>query len=212
MRIATLLSSLILALAVATAADARSLTTAVFAGGCFWCVEADMDKIPGVLKTVSGYTGGTLANPTYKQVSRGGTGHYEAVQVTFDSDIISYPDLVAKFLRSVDPLDGEGQFCDRGQHYATAIFAVTPQQATWAQQAVADAEAHLGRGIETVIRMAKPCYAAEAYHQDYYKKSDIIITRFGPLSKAAAYEKYRASCGRDARVRQVWGAAAFPGS
>ena len=210
MRVSALIS--FLALSFAPMAQAKDLQIAVFAGGCFWCVEADMDKIPGVVDTVSGFTGGNVAKPSYKQVTKGNTGHYEAVRVTFDSDVTSYPELVAKFLRSVDPLDGGGQFCDRGEHYSTAIFATTPQQANWAEKAISDAEAQLGQPIKTVLRMAKPFYAAEEYHQDYYKSSKIVLTRFGPLSKAEAYKRYRKGCGRDKRVRQVWGQAAFPGT
>ena len=208
----TLLAALIALLTVAPAAFAKNVQTAIFAGGCFWCVESDMDKIDGVLSTTSGYTGGNVRNPSYKQISKGGTGHFEAVQVTFDADKVTYVDLARRFMRSIDPLDAGGQFCDRGQQYSTAIFAVTPQQATWAQQVVSEAQAELGQKVATTIRMASPFYKAEDYHQDYYQKSDIVLTRFGPISKASAYKKYRKSCGRDARVRQVWGAAAFPGS
>lgn len=210
MRICALLSFFVFAFA--SGAMAKNMQVAVFAGGCFWCVEADMDKIPGVEETVSGFTGGHVKNPSYKHVTKGTTGHFEAVRVTFDSDITPYPQLVAKFLHSVDPLDGDGQFCDRGTHYSTAIFATTPQQANWAEQAIADAEAQLGQPIKTVLRMATPFYAAEAYHQDYYKSSKTVLTRFGPLSKAKAYKRYRTACGRDKRVQQVWGTAAFPGS
>ena len=207
-----LLAGLLLAAAAAGSASAKSLQTAIFAGGCFWCVEADMDKIDGVTKTVSGYTGGTVSNPTYKQVTSGGTGHYEAVEITFDADIVSYETLVTRFLRSIDPLDGGGQFCDRGQSYATAIFPTSDAQAEVATAAVSEAQAALGKPVKTVLQKASAFYPAEAYHQDYYQSSRVVITRFGPLTKAAAYKRYRKACGRDARVKEVWGAAAFPGS
>lgn len=196
----------------APAAMAKNIQTAVFAGGCFWCVEADMDKIDGVLSTSSGFTGGKVKNVTYKQVTKGGTGHYEAVRIKFDADIVSYGELVHKFFRSVDPLDAGGQFCDRGQSYATAIFAVTPQQAIDAEAAKRAASKALGKKVVTPIRMAGPFYLASDYHQDYYKQSKIVLTRFGPKSKAAAYKKYREACGRDKRVQQIWGKAKFPPS
>lgn len=198
--------------AASGAASAKSLQTAIFAGGCFWCVEADMDKIDGVVKTVSGFTGGSVRNPSYKQVTGGNTGHYEAVEITFDADIVSYPELVSRFIRSIDPLDAGGQFCDRGMAYATAIFTTSRDQSRAAKAALAEAESALGQPLATVLRDAKPFYPAEAYHQDYYKQSKIVLTRFGPLTKAAAYKRYRKSCGRDARVKQVWGKAAFPAS
>ena len=205
-------ATFMLSAALASTASAKSLQTAVFAGGCFWCVESDMDKIDGVLETVSGFTGGSVRNPSYKQVVGGNTGHYEAVEITFDADIVSYEDLVHRFMRSIDPLDGGGQFCDRGQSYASAIFATSRAQKNAARAAIADAQATLGKPVYTVLADAGPFYAAEAYHQDYYKQSKIVLTRFGPLTKASAYKRYRTSCGRDARVRQVWGKAAFPGS
>jgi len=193
-------------------AKAQSTETLTLAGGCFWCIEADFEKVRGVKEVVSGYTGGTVENPTYKQVVRGGTGHYEAVQITFDPSQVSTDTLLSLFFRSVDPTDAGGQFCDRGQSYATAIFA-TPDQKAAADKAKADAAAALGQKIVTPVLAAQEFYVAEEYHQDYYKKSDIILTRFGPRSKAEAYKRYRAACGRDARVKQLWGdAAPFAGS
>jgi peptide-methionine (S)-S-oxide reductase len=165
---------------------------AVFAGGCFWCTEADFDKIPGVLATTSGYTGGKVAKPTYEQVSAGGTGHIEAVQVVYDPRKISYPALAERFFRTVDPLDEGGQFCDRGYPYRTAIFA-TPQQRASAEAAKAKAAATLKKPIATLILPAAAFYPAEGYHQDYYKKNPV------------RYKYYRWNCGRDARLAQVWG-------
>jgi len=182
--------------------------TAVVAGGCFWCVEKDFESVPGVTSVVSGFAGGKTANPTYKQVTAGGTGHYEAVQITYDDSKVSYADLITLFFRSVDPTDSGGQFCDRGDSYRTAIFVSGPAERAAAKAASAEAEQQLGAPIATKILPAGPFYAAEDYHQDYYKSSDIIITRFGPRTKASAYKLYREACGRDARVQQLWGSAA----
>ena len=188
----------------ASAAESQTLTVA---GGCFWCVEADFEKVNGVLDAVSGYTGGTTANPTYKQVTRGGTGHYEAVQITFDPDVISRASLMNMFLRSVDPTDAGGQFCDRGNSYRTAIFVSDQDEKTTATKAVADAQAELGQTIVTPILPASPFYRAEEYHQDYYKGRSLVLTRAGPKSQATAYSFYRDACGRDERVRELWGKA-----
>lgn len=183
--------------------------TAVVAGGCFWCVEKDFESVPGVLSVVSGFAGGETVNPTYKQVTSGGTGHYEVVQITYDDAKVSYADLVSLFFRSVDPTDAGGQFCDRGDSYRTAIFVTGPAERALAEAASAEAAQQLGAPIATEILPAGPFYAAEDYHQDYYKSDDIIITRFGPRTKASAYKLYRAACGRDARVKQLWGSAAL---
>ena len=191
-----------------TEAKAQSTRTAVLAGGCFWCVEADFEKVDGVIEVVSGYTGGTKANPTYKEVVRGGTGHYEAVRITYDPGKISYDRILHLFLRSVDPTDAGGQFCDRGDSYRTAIFARDGSETRAAEAAIAEAERALGRGVVTPVLERGPFYVAEDYHQDYYKKGEIVLTRRGPKSKAEAYKFYRTACGRDARVRQLWGSAA----
>lgn len=193
-------------------AHAADLQTAVVAGGCFWCVEADFEKVGGVQEVVSGFAGGTLANPTYKQVVRGGTGHREAVAITFDADVISYAGILDLFLRSIDPLDDAGQFCDRGFAYSPAIYA-SGAQAAEAKAAVTRAEAALGQSIRVPVEPSATLYPADSYHQDYYKQDSVILTRFGPQSKAKAYKKYRSACGRDQRVKQVWGdAAPFAGS
>lgn len=193
-------------------ARAQGQETAIVAGGCFWCVEADFEKVKGVGEVVSGYTGGTVRNPTYKQVSRGGTGHYEAVEITYDPGVISYAQIVELFLRSVDPTDAGGQFCDRGDSYRTAIFVGNATERKTAEAAIARAEKALGRKIVTPVLDEARFYEAEDYHQDYYKSEDLILTRFGPRSKASAYKLYRDACGRDRRVRELWGpAAAFAG-
>lgn len=186
------------------AAGSETLTVA---GGCFWCVEADFEKVKGVKGAVSGYAGGKTPNPTYKQVTSGGTGHYEAVQITFDPDVVSAGQLLDLFFRSVDPTDAGGQFCDRGASYRTAIFA-TGSQKPAAEQAKAKAQSDLGKSVVTPILGAAKFYPAEAYHQDYAKGKKIVVTRFGPKSQANAYKAYRKACGRDKRVKELWGSAA----
>ena len=179
--------------------SAQDLKTATFAGGCFWCVESDFDAIPGVVDTVSGYTGGIQPNPTYEQVSAGGTGHIEVVQITFDPSIVSYAELLTAFWHSVDPTDPGGQFCDRGESYQTAIFVEDETQRALAEQSRAEAEASLGQKIVTPIEPAAPFFAAEDYHQDYYEKNPLL------------YKFYRCSCGRNQRVDEVWGDKAYTG-
>ncbi|WP_374613786.1 peptide-methionine (S)-S-oxide reductase MsrA [Sphingorhabdus sp.] len=167
--------------------------TAIFAMGCFWCAEADFEKVDGVVDVVSGYTGGRVRNPSYEQVSEGGTGHYEAVLVTYDPSKVKYSDLLSVFWRNVDPFDAEGQFCDKGERYRAAIFP-----SSVAERKAADASreylvAHFKRDLATRIITRAPFYRAEDYHQDYYKKN--------PLR----YRYYRSRCGRDDRLAEVWG-------
>ena len=189
------------------AAQAGSETLTV-AGGCFWCVESDFESVKGVKNAVSGYAGGKIANPTYKQVTGGGTGHYEAVKITFDPNVVSRDDLLAKFFRSVDPTDAGGQFCDRSASYRTAIFADGAAQKSAAEKAKANAGSELGQKIVTPILGASTFYPADASHQDYYKGNKIVLTRFGPKKQSKAYKAYRDACGRDDRVKQLWGNAA----
>ncbi len=191
-----------------SAAQAADLKTAVVAGGCFWCVEADFEKVPGVISVESGYAGGSTKNPTYKQVTSGGTGHYEAVRIRYDADKVSYATLLNKFLRSVDPTDAGGQFCDRGESYRTAVFAANSSEKKTAQAEIAKAQSDLGKKVVTPVLNASKFYKAEAYHQDYYKSSKVVVTRFGPKKKSEAYKRYRDACGRDQRVKQLWGSAA----
>ncbi|WP_425079457.1 peptide-methionine (S)-S-oxide reductase MsrA [Ruegeria denitrificans] len=194
----------------APAAGAETLTVA---GGCFWCVESDFESVPGVIGAVSGYTGGKSASPTYDQVSKGGTGHYEAVQITFDPARVSRETLLNMFFRSVDPTDAGGQFCDRGDSYRTAIFVSNTGEKALAEQAKKEAQRALGQNVVTPILKAGTFYPAEAYHQDYYKGNKLILTRFGPKRQHNAYKAYRKACGRDARVKQLWGSdAPFAGS
>jgi peptide-methionine (S)-S-oxide reductase len=186
---------------VSSGLAAEKLEIATFAGGCFWCVESDFDGAPGVVKTISGYTGGLLKDPTYKQVSAGGTGHIEAVEIHFDPTKTTYQKLLEVLWHSVDPTDAGGQFCDRGQSYETAIFTHSD-----AQKRIAEAskkmlmkKAGLKEPIVTPIRVAPAFYPAETYHQNYYKKN--------PLR----YKVYRYGCGRDARLRELWGKEALRG-
>jgi peptide-methionine (S)-S-oxide reductase len=173
----------------------RTQAVAIFAGGCFWCTESDFDHMPGVISTTSGYTGGRTANPTYEQVSAGGTGHFESVRVVYDPARISYALLVARFFRTIDPVDAGGQFCDNGGQYRSAIFVANPRERAIAEAIKARAArlVKVSGPIATLILPAGRFYPAEAYHQDYYRKN--------PLR----YRFYRFNCGRDARLAQVWG-------
>lgn len=182
----------------ATAQSNGPTAKAVFAGGCFWCVESDFDKVPGVLSTTSGYTGGTTVNPTYRQVSSDTTGHAEAVEIVFDPAQVSYAQLVEHFWRTIDPTTKDRQFCDAGSPYRTAIFAQDDAQLQVAQDSRAALEKAkpFADPIVTEVVKAGPFYPAEEYHQDYYKKNPV------------RYGYYRTGCGRDARLTQLWGDAA----
>lgn len=188
--------------------QARDMQTITVAGGCFWCVEADFEKVRGVSEVTSGYTGGTTANPTYRQVTGGNTGHYEAVEIRFDRDQITERQIYDLFFRSVDPTDAGGQFCDRGDSYRTAIFVSNTAQEAAARAALSAAQSELGRQIVTPILAGAPFYDAEGYHQDYYKGQSRVITRGGVKTQAEAYAFYREGCGRDARIEQLWGSDA----
>lgn len=175
--------------------------TATLAGGCFWCVESDFDHVPGVLRTTVGYTGGRLDNPTYETIGAGGTGHREAVEIVFDPAVVSYDRVLDIFWRSIDPTDVGGQFCDRGETYTTAIFTHGANQAELARQskqALQDS-GKLKETIVTTIRPAERFYPAAHSHQAYYKTNPI------------RYAVYRFSCGRDARIKTLWGEEAHQG-
>lgn len=177
-----------------TSAQAPASAKAVFAGGCFWCVESDFDKIPGVLSTTSGYTGGNVPNPTYEQVSGKHTGHAEAVEILFDPRKVSYEQLVEHYWRTIDPTTKDRQFCDAGSPYRTVIFAqdATQLKIAAASKAALEKTKPFKEPIVTEVVMGGPFYPAEEYHQDYYRKNPV------------RYNYYRLSCGRDARVKELW--------
>ena len=169
--------------------------TAIFAGGCFWCIEADFEKLDGVITAVSGYSGGKASTATYKQVSYKETGHFEVVEVSYDPNTISYAELVEYFLVHIDPTDPNGQFCDKGSSYKSAIFYSSDQEKNIVQASLSNLKKSkpFADPIVTIIAPAKPFYRAEEYHQDYYKKNPI------------RYKYYRNGCRRDKRVEQLWG-------
>jgi peptide-methionine (S)-S-oxide reductase len=176
--------------------QAQTRAVAIFAGGCFWCMEPPFDKIDGVLATTSGYIGGTKASATYEQVSSGRTGHYEALQVDYDPARVTYGKLLEVFWRNIDPMDASGQFCDKGQQYRAAIFVADDRERALAEasKAALEKSGKLPGRIVTEILPASAFYPAEAYHQDYYRKNP------------TAYTYYRWSCGRDRRLERLWGA------
>lgn len=168
--------------------------TAVFAGGCFWCVESDFDQVKGVLKTVSGYGGGSTPNPTYESVSASKTNHLEVVEVTYDDTMVSYTQLVNHFWKTIDPTNKNGQFCDSGPQYRSAILYASPEQKRIAEQSKADLiNSKKLPAVYTEVAPLMSFYAAEEYHQDYYKKNPV------------RYKFYRSRCGRDQRTAEVWG-------
>ena len=195
---------LTLALILLAGAAQAKTQTAILAGGCFWCVESNFESVPGVKDVISGYTGGNSQNPTYDAHE----GHYEAVKITFDDAKISYAEVIDKFLHSTDVVDSGGQFCDRGKAYSSAIFVSNTAEKQIAKAEIAKAQTALGQTIVTPVLTAKTFWPAEAYHQDYYKSTDLVLTRRGPKEKRNAYKFYRESCGRDARVEQLWGSGA----
>ena len=180
---------------------AEGQAEAIFAGGCFWCMEAPFDQLEGVIRTTSGYSGGPSVNPTYRQVASGQTRHLEVLRVVYDPERVSYQRLLETFWHNVDPTDGDGQFCDRGYQYTTAIFVKSAEERRLAEASLANAQAELrergnSANIVTPIREATTFYAAEGYHQDYYR------------TNPRRYTQYRVGCGRDRRLRDLWGSAA----
>jgi len=166
---------------------------ATVAGGCFWCMEKPFDELDGVLSTTSGFSGGHEVDPSYDQVSRGNTGHIEVVQVEYDPRRVSYEELLYVYWRNVDPFDAGGQFCDRGHTYTTAIFVRNREERRAAEASRREVARRFGRSIATDIREFEAFYPAEAYHQDYYLRNPV------------RYRFYRGSCGRDARLDEIWG-------
>jgi peptide-methionine (S)-S-oxide reductase len=197
LRLSLIAACLLAAISGAAAQDKTTqdkTATAIFAGGCFWCVEADFDKVAGVLSTTSGYIGGSVKNPTYTQVSAGGTGHAEAVKVVYDPAKVTYAKLLDVYWHNVDPLAKDKQFCDSGDQYRTAIFYTDDEQKKLAEETKQQVAAKFApRTVYTQIVQAGPFYDAEDYHQDYYKKNE------------ARYKFYRWNCGRDQRLEQLWG-------
>jgi len=178
----------------ASTETSNQTATAIFAGGCFWCMEPPFDKLEGVIATTSGYTGGHTENPTYKQASSDTTGHYEALQVTYDPSIVGYETLLNVFWHNVDPLDAKGQFCDKGESYRTAIFYNNDAQKNLAEASkkeLVDSK-YFKEEVVAVIKEAKTFYPAEGYHQDYYQKNTV------------RYKYYRFACGRDNRLEELW--------
>jgi peptide-methionine (S)-S-oxide reductase len=178
------------------AAEAQTRAIAIFAGGCFWCMEPPFDKVDGVISTTSGYTGGAKVDPSYEEVSSGRTGHYEALQVEYDPGRVTYQRLLEVFWRNIDPLDADGQFCDKGGQYRSAIFVADDEQRALAEasKAALEKSGKLVGPIVTKILPATAFYPAEAEHQDYYRKNPV------------RYAYYRWTCSRDRRLEQLWGA------
>jgi peptide-methionine (S)-S-oxide reductase len=194
LRLISALAILLAATGIAPAQQERAVAT--FAGGCFWCVESDFDKVPGVISTTSGYTGGKLDNPTYNQVSAGGTGHAEAVEIAYDPAKVSYQKLLEVFWHNHDPLAKDRQFCDRGDQYRPAIFYHDDEQRKLAEASKKAVQEKLApRAVQTEIVKAGTFTKAEDYHQDYYKKNPV------------RYKFYRYNCGRDQRLEELWGKA-----
>jgi peptide-methionine (S)-S-oxide reductase len=176
---------------VGTARQSGTTAKATFAAGCFWCVEADFDKLPGVLSTISGYIGGTVKNPSYEQVSRGGTGHTEAVEIVYDPAKVTYAQLLDHFWKNVDPLSAHRQFCDIGDQYRPAIFFHDEAQRKAAEESKARVQQRFDEPVVVQVVAAGPFYRAEDYHQDYYKKNPV------------RYRYYRWGCDRDSRLAEL---------
>jgi peptide-methionine (S)-S-oxide reductase len=193
--VALLFTGLFAGTATAQATPPTQRAVATFAGGCFWCVEADFDKVKGVISTTSGYTGGMVVNPTYRQVSGGGTGHAEAVKIVYDPAQVSYEKLLQVFWHNIDPLAKDRQFCDSGTEYRSAIFVHDAEQrrAAEASKKAIETSGRFKQPIQTQIVDAGPFYDAEDYHQDYY------------LKNPSKYKFYRWNCGRDQRLQELWG-------
>ena len=199
MRAIALLLSLVLTLFASAGPAAAAMEEAVLAGGCFWCLEHDLESLPGVKEVISGYSGGHVANPTYRQVSAEGTGHQESVLVRFDNSRLAYATLLRAYWRNIDPFDGRGQFCDKGDSYRPVIFTADAVQAQQARSAIEAAARELGKPVAALRVTVKPLerfWPAEGYHQRYAQRNPLL------------YNYYRFRCGRDQRLDQVWGSRA----
>jgi peptide-methionine (S)-S-oxide reductase len=194
--VASVMAGAAWAQSAAVPASSAEQATAIFAGGCFWCVESDFDKVKGVVSTTSGYIGGRVAKPTYGQVSAGGTGHTEAVQIVYDPKQVSYTQLLHVFWRTIDPLAKDRQFCDAGDHYRSAIFFGNEDERKAAEASKEEVAKRLLAPVQTQIAAASAFYPAEDYHQDYYVKNP------------TKYKFYRWNCGRDQRLKELWGSEA----
>ena len=179
---------------MAMAENQSTHQSAIFAGGCFWCMEPPFDELDGVLSTVSGYSGGSQKDPNYEQVSSGRTGHAEVIRIAYDPSKVSYEKLLEVFWHNIDPFDRNGQFCDKGNQYRSAIFYESEEQKLAAEKSKKNIEKRLSKAVVTEVTKAGEFYPAEEYHQDYYKKNSI------------RYKYYRYRCGRDKRLKEVWGA------
>jgi peptide-methionine (S)-S-oxide reductase len=189
-----LISAFMLAVGLGSASAQEKTAKAIFGGGCFWCVEADFDKVPGVISTTSGYINGKTKNPTYREVSAGGSGHNEVVEIVYDPAKVTYAKLLDVFWRNIDPLVKDRQFCDSGDMYRTGVYYLDDEQKKLAEETKKTVQAKFApRTVHTEIVKADTFYKAEEYHQDYYKKNE------------ARYNFYRWNCGRDQRLEQLWG-------
>jgi peptide-methionine (S)-S-oxide reductase len=183
----------VVALLLLSPAARAAEAIATFAGGCFWCMEPPFEALPGVVSVNAGYTGGQKKSPTYEEVSEGGTGHAEAVEIVYDAEKVSFDKLLDVFWHNIDPTVADRQFCDVGSQYRSAIFVHDPVQRRAAERSLVEVQKKLGVPVKTEIAMASVFYRAEEYHQDYYKKNPI------------RYRYYRYGCGRDARLEEIWG-------
>jgi peptide-methionine (S)-S-oxide reductase len=189
-----LISAFMLAVVLGSASAQEKTAKAIFGGGCFWCVEADFDKVPGVISTTSGYINGKTKNPTYREVSAGGSGHNEVVEIVYDPAKVTYAKLLDVFWRNIDPLVKDKQFCDSGDMYRSGVFYLDDEQKKLAEETKKKVEAKFApRKVYTEVTKADTFYPAEDYHQDYYKKNE------------SRYNFYRWNCGRDQRLEQLWG-------
>jgi peptide-methionine (S)-S-oxide reductase len=200
-----ILAAIVLAITLQTQSSFAKAESIIVAGGCFWCVESDFDKVAGVITTTSGYAGGTIKNPNYKNHE----GYKEAVKIEYDSDVIPFEKLINKFLRTIDVTDAGGQFCDRGEAYESAIFVNSEAQIKQTKKIIAAASKSLGQPILTPVRLQTTFTNAEDYHQNYHLGKNRVLTRFGWIKQSDAYKRYREGCGRDAQVKKTWGAQAY---